>query len=63
MLGKTAGKDKAAGKPTYTSLLGLPKAKAFAAELLDDAMRALAPFDARAGRLRQLAEFIVRRER
>ena len=62
-LGKTVGKDKADNKPTYTSLLGLAKAKAFAAQLFDDALEALAPFDARAARLRQLAEFIVRRQR
>ena len=29
-LGKTAGKDKAAGKPTYTSLMGLADARRFA---------------------------------
>jgi farnesyl diphosphate synthase len=62
-LGKTAGKDRADNKPTYTSLLGLPKAKAFATELFDQAIEALAPFDGRAVRLRQLAEFIVRRQR
>ena len=62
-LGKTAGKDKAAGKPTYTSLLGLAEAKRLADELLGDALEALRPFDARADRLRDLAEFIVRRER
>ena len=62
-LGKTAGKDRADNKPTYTSVLGLPKAKRFAAELLDDAMEALSSFDARATRLRELAEFIVRRQR
>ena len=62
-LGKTAGKDRAEGKPTYTSLMGLPEAKRFAQELLDEACGALAPFDARAGRLRSLAEFIVRRQR
>jgi farnesyl diphosphate synthase len=62
-LGKTAGKDKAAGKPTYTSLLGLTEAKRLADELLGDALEALRPFDARADRLRDLAEFIVRRER
>ena len=62
-LGKTAGKDRAANKPTYTSLLGLPGARRLAAELLADALAALAPFDARAQRLRTLAEFIVRRER
>ena len=62
-LGKTAGKDKAAGKPTYTTLLGLAPAREFAAELLADAHEALSTFDARAARLRELASFIVRRER
>jgi farnesyl diphosphate synthase len=62
-LGKTAGKDKAAGKPTYTSLLGLPEARRFAAELLADAQAALSTFDTRAARLRELADFIVLRRR
>ena len=62
-LGKTAGKDKAAGKPTYTSILGMPEAKRLAEELLADAHEALAAFDGRADRLRDLAEFIVHRER
>ena len=62
-LGKTAGKDRAAGKPTYTSVMGLPDAKRLANELLGDALAALQPFDARADRLRNLADFIVRRER
>ena len=62
-LGKTVGKDRAASKPTYTSILGLPKAKEFAGHLLDDALEALAPFGGSAARLRQLAEFIVRRQR
>jgi farnesyl diphosphate synthase len=62
-LGKTAGKDKAAGKPTYTSLMGLPAAKQLAHDLLADAKQALAVFDARAERLRALADFIVQRRR
>ena len=41
----------------------LPEAKKFAAELLADAHEALAGFDARADRLRQLADFIVHRDR
>ncbi|MEP7154659.1 MAG: polyprenyl synthetase family protein [Betaproteobacteria bacterium] len=61
-LGKTAGKDQDANKPTYVSLMGMPPAKKFADELLDDAMNALNVFDAKADRLRQLANFIVRRE-
>jgi farnesyl diphosphate synthase len=62
-LGKTAGKDRAAGKPTYTTLLGLPQAKELADELLDQACEVLEPFGERAGRLRELAAFIVRRSR
>ena len=62
-LGKTAGKDRDAGKPTYTSLMGVPAAKAFADELLGDAKGALAAFDARAARLAELADFIVKRNR
>lgn len=60
-LGKTAGKDAAAHKPTYVSLLGLPEARDLAARLLDEALTALAGFDARADALRALAGFIVRR--
>jgi farnesyl diphosphate synthase len=62
-LGKTAGKDREAGKPTYTSLLGIPGAKRFAGELLADARDALGTFDERALRLRELADFIVKRNR
>jgi farnesyl diphosphate synthase len=62
-LGKTAGKDRAAGKPTYTSLLGLPEARELAHELHEQANAALEPFGDDAGRLRRLAQFIVRRER
>ena len=62
-LGKTPGKDRQAGKPTYTSLLGIAGAKRFAGELLGEAREALSSFDERATRLRELADFIVRRDR
>jgi farnesyl diphosphate synthase len=61
-LGKTAGKDSKQGKPTYVSAMGAPRAKAFAEELRQGAHAALASFDARALRLRQLADFIVLRK-
>jgi farnesyl diphosphate synthase len=61
-LGKTAGKDAAQGKPTYVSLLGVPRAKALAQELRRDAHAALEDFGSRAARLRGLADFIVMRE-
>jgi len=40
-LGKTAGKDAANDKPTYVSLLGLQKAKDYAEQLLQEALKAL----------------------
>jgi geranylgeranyl diphosphate synthase type II len=40
-LGKTAGKDAAAGKPTYPALFGLAESKRLAARCLDDALAAL----------------------
>ena len=61
-LGKTAGKDAAAGKPTYVSLLGMARAKALAEELRVEAHQALAGFGAGAMRLAQLADFIVLRK-
>lgn len=61
-LGKTAGKDKDANKPTYVSLMGMTGAKAFADELLHDALASLSSFGAEAARLREIAEFIVRRQ-
>jgi farnesyl diphosphate synthase len=62
-LGKTAGKDKAQSKPTYTTLMGLPDAKRFSEELLGDALEAISPFGDGASRLREIADFIVHRER
>jgi farnesyl diphosphate synthase len=61
-LGKTAGKDQDANKPTYVSLMGLKPAKQFADELLADAIAAVDGFGEQAMRLKQLAEFIVRRD-
>jgi farnesyl diphosphate synthase len=62
-LGKTAGKDAAQEKPTYVSLLGLPRARAYAVELLEQALGALATTglpDTRA--LLALAEMVVHRD-
>jgi farnesyl diphosphate synthase len=60
-LGKTAGKDREANKPTYVSLMGMSGARTFAEELLEDALASLAGFGPDAGRLRDIATFIVRR--
>ena len=61
-LGKTAGKDAAANKPTYVSILGLEPSKVLAEKLRRDAHDALAPFGDKADRLRQLADLIVQRK-
>lgn len=61
-LGKTAGKDAEQKKPTYVSVLGVPRAREFAGELRRDALGALDSFGEKAARLRQLADFITQRQ-
>lgn len=60
-LGKTAGKDQHAAKPTYVSVLGLPAARAQADALHAQALDALARSGLPAARLRALAERVVDR--
>lgn len=60
-LGKTAGKDAEASKPTYVSLLGLPAAKTLAQQLYASAIAAIAPYGDKALRLQQLAQWITQR--
>ena len=62
-LGKTAGKDAAHDKPTYVSLLGLARSRAYAQELLQQATGALAASgldDTQA--LQALAAMVVNRD-
>lgn len=61
VLGKRNGADRAQGKVTYVSLLGLTEARAVLHRLHAQALAALAPFDARAGALRALADYAVTR--
>ena len=60
-LGKTAGKDADANKPTYVTILGLARAKELARELHERALEPLAAFGRDAQRLIQLAQFITQR--
>jgi geranylgeranyl diphosphate synthase type II len=60
-LGKTAGKDEAAGKATYVRIHGLDGARKIASGLLADAHDAVRPFGERGRILAGLAEMIVRR--
>lgn len=62
MLGKTAGKDAARGKPTYVSVLGLAAARELAQSLRRDAHAAVEGLGASARRLRELADLVVLRE-
>jgi len=67
-LGKTAGKDAAANKPTYVTILGLESSRVLAQQLRHDAQEALGLFaetnetNASSIRLSQLADFIVQRQ-
>ncbi len=49
LVGKSTGKDAAAGKATMVSVLGVPGAKARLRELVAEAEKALAPFGAGGG--------------
>lgn len=61
-LGKTAGKDAAAGKATLVSALGASGARTRLAALTAEAAAALAPFAAKADTLRAAAHFIAERQ-
>ena len=56
-LGKTAGKDARAAKPTFPSILGLQASRTRLAALTAEALAALAGFGAEADLLRELARY------
>jgi len=60
-LGKTPGKDEAAGKATFVSILGKERARAQADLLARQASAHLEPFGEAADLLRQAAKFVVER--
>ena len=60
-LGKTAGKDVAQQKATYPAVHGLERSHQIANELAAKATSDLAPYGGRASRLREIAEYLVRR--
>ena len=61
-LGKTAGKDAAQGKATYLTLMTAREARAYARELVDEALAAIAGFGSPAEHLADIARFIVERK-
>lgn len=60
--GKAVGKDAAAGKATFVSLLGLEGARARARSLVDEACDSLSVYAGRANLLRALACFVISRQ-
>lgn len=60
-VGKKTGKDEEAGKATFVSLLGVERARAQAALLVDQACEHLDLFAEKADSLRDLAAFVIKR--
>ena len=60
--GKAVGKDEAAGKATFVSILGAERARAQAHLLVDQAIEHLSFFDEAADQLRAAARFVVDRK-
>ena len=61
-LGKTAGKDAAANKPTFVSLMGLDGAREFARQLHQEALDSLSVWGDNADLLRAIASKVVSRD-
>jgi farnesyl diphosphate synthase len=61
-VGKKVGKDDAAGKATFVSILGVERARQQAQMLADQAVAHLHDFGADADRLRAVARFVVERD-
>ena len=60
-LGKTAGKDLATEKATWPAVYGIEQSKRDAAQLVEEAFAALAPFGSRADGLKAIAHYLVER--
>ena len=60
-LGKTAGKDEEANKPTYVKLLGLEGARTQAISLAEEAKAAVATYGDAAAALLGLTDYVIKR--
>jgi geranylgeranyl diphosphate synthase type II len=61
-LGKTAGKDQATEKATWPAVFGIDQSRRDAAQLIDEAFAALAPYGDRAEGLKSVARYLVERQ-
>jgi len=62
-LGKTAGKDTAAAKATYPSIVGMEKSRKIATQLTGKAFETLKTFKGKAAALEALAEYLLKRNK
>ncbi|HUA98960.1 MAG TPA: farnesyl diphosphate synthase [Terracidiphilus sp.] len=60
-LGKTAGKDQATEKATWPAVFGIEQSRRDAAQLIEEAFDALAPYGSRADGLKSVARYLVER--
>ena len=60
-LGKQSGADKALGKSTYVSHLGVNTAKSEAQKLVNDALQSLGQLSDNTAHLEELARLVVQR--
>jgi geranylgeranyl diphosphate synthase type II len=61
-LGKTAGKDLTAEKATWPAVYGIEQSQRDAAQLIEEAFAALAPYGSRADGLKAVARYLVERK-
>lgn len=62
-LGKTAGKDTAAQKATYPSIVGMKKSQQTAQKLTNNAFNALKTFKGKAVALEAIADYLLKRDK
>jgi len=63
VMGKNTGADNHRDKNTYPSLLGLNESRKFAESLINNSLQALDIFDKKSDPLRQIARYIIQRDR
>lgn len=61
-LGKTAGKDLATEKATWPAVYGIEQSKRDAAQLIEEAFKAIEPYGSRAEGLKSVARYLVERQ-
>lgn len=62
-IGKPVGSDERNNKSTYVTLTSLEEAKKLAKETVEEAKKALEPFDSKADFLRELAQYLISRNK